>query len=135
MTIKMIVMNGITVVDANRSTVVLTAKDRKGAPAPAFAMKMTDIRAKTDGAANLAAALLAAEVAITKAAGKIEVGRVTAITPAIAIATTEPMDKIITRVPVTLDRTGAVIMGRAPAGTGRDQVVTTAKAPAGMEKV
>ncbi len=132
----MIVMNGITVVDANRSTVVPTVKDRRGAPAPPFATKTKDTRAKADGAGNLAVVLLRVEAGITTAAAKTEVGRVTVITPAIAIAATVPMGKIITRVPAATDRTGAVIMARAPAaGTARALVVTMAKAPAGMEKV
>lgn len=135
MKIETIVMNGITVAGANRSTAVPMAKDRKGARAPVFATKAKDIRVKTDGAANTAAVLPPAEVAITRAAGKTKAGKVTAITPAIAIAATEPMGKIITRVPATTDRIGVVTMARARAGTGRARVVTTGRAPAGMERV
>jgi hypothetical protein len=137
MRIEMIVTKGITVAGANRSTVARMTRDREeGAPVRVFATKAKDIPVKTDGAARAAAVLLPAEAATTKAAaGRTEVGRATAITPAIAIAATGPMVKIITRVPATTDRIGVVTMARARAGTGRDRVVTTAKAPAGMERV
>jgi hypothetical protein len=140
MTIETIVMSRITVAGANRSTVVPTARNREDAPIPASATKTKGIRAKANGAVNTAAVLLRAEVATTKAVAKIMtvVGKVIAITPAIVIATTEPPDKIITRVPLTTDRTGAA----APTGTdkarvitGRTGAVTTVKAPAVTERV
>jgi len=130
MTIEMIETSRITVAGANRGTV---AKDREGALASVT--KMIGMRAKATGAANTAAVLPRAEAAITRAAGKTEVGKVTAITPAIGTAATELMGKIITRVPVTSDKTGVVTMAKAPAGMGKARALTTGRAPAGMDRV
>lgn len=126
----MIVTNGITVAGANRSMV---AKGHEAALASVT--KMIDMKARATGAANMAAVLPQAEAAITRAAGKTEVGRVTAITPVIAIAATEPMGKIITRVPVTSDRTGVVTMAKVPAGMGRALEVTTGRVPVDTDRV
>ena len=120
-----------TVVAANRSTVALMANGH----APGSETKATGMKAKADGAANMADHLLQAEVATTKAVAKAAAkimaaaaGKVTAITRVTAIAATARTARttIADRVPV---RAGTGVANRitAPARIG---VADRAMAPA-----